>query len=473
MKREESEKGTISFDVTIDFSSNENESASCLMKIRKNYEWAQNGIKNGIKSSPKNSSEKNNKPTEKQNYMRETPTFRMYIEDNESDIFVDETLPERIEGFYVYDYNILQIDDILNKKFEQEKRRQIASLNSKLELENVKVKCRQSMIERKASRKNIADYESLIKKYEENIDKKTYCAKVESLLDAYRKIGPISNIVSFLSNNKEEISVPETKEQQEIRHRIISSYLEIARKYIPIDLVRKLTDNDICLGCGVDTSKMEEEEDDDDCTVCSNCGLEKINIIKSAFYADGGRINNCRNNYEDRANFEKVLARYQGKQITKPSKDLYIKLDEYFISRGLPSSKEYNEMQLTAEGTKVGTSREMMFEVLSNIGCSGYYDDINLICSVFFGWSLPDVSHLEDNIMKDYDEFQAVYDQLPDRDGRKSSLNSQWKLFILLRRRGWSCKAKDFKIPTTSSILEYHKVKTKQIYEILGWICPY
>lgn len=467
MKRENLQDSTISCDVTIDLSANGTTPASCLMKIRKNYEWAQSSSKN----SSEISSNKKNKANKNENFMRETPTFKIFIEDLQADTFVDETLPERIEGFYIYDYNILQIDEILNKKFEQEKRRQIASLHSKLELENVKVKSRQSMIERKASRKNIAEYEALIQKYEEDIDKKKYIEKSLPFLEAYRKIGPINNIVSFLSNTREEICAPENKEQQEVRHKIIASYLEVARKYIPIDLVRKLTDDDICSGCGIDTAEMEEI--DDDCTICPNCGLEKINIIKSAFYADGGRINNCRNNYEDRANFEKVLARYQGKQITKPGKELYIKLDEYFISRGLLSSKEYNALPLNSDGGKTGTSREMMFEVLSNIGCSGYYDDINLICSVFFGWVLPDVSHLEDDIMKDYDEFQAVYDQLPDRDGRKSSLNSQWKLFILLRRRGWSCKAKDFKIPTTSSILEYHKVKTKQIYEILKWTCPY
>ena len=470
MNREEDEKNVISYDVTIDFAPNGAESTSCLMKIRKNYDWAEIKSKTSSKISSENSSNKKNKPIQN---MRETPTFKMYITEDsgESEAFVEETLPERIEGFYVYDYNILQIDEILNKKFEQEKRRQIGCLRNKLELENANVKSRQTLIERKASRKNIADYEALIKKYEENTDKKKYLEKSSSVLEAYRQIGPINNVVSFLSNNREETGAPETREQQEVRHRIISAYLEIARKYIPIDLVRKLTDNDICLGCGIDTSELEEI--DDDCTVCPNCGLEKINIIKSAFYADGGRINNCKNNYEDRANFEKVLARYQGKQVTKPGKELYIKLDEYFISRGLLSSKEYNALPLTAEGSKVGTSREMMFDVLSNIGCSGYYDDINLICSVFFGWALPDITHLEDDIMKDYDEFQAVYDQLPDRDGRKSSLNSQWKLFILLRRRGWPCKAKDFKIPTTSSILEYHKVKTKQIYEILGWDCPY
>ena len=56
-----------------------------------------------------------------------------------------------------------------------------------------------------------------------------------------------------------------------------------------------------------------------------------------------------------------------------------------------------------------------------------------------------------------------------DREGRKSTLNAQWKLYILLKRRGWDCKSRDFKIPTTQDIYEYHKIKTKEIFQILGW----
>ena len=125
-------------------------------------------------------------------------------------------------------------------------------------------------------------------------------------------------------------------------------------------------------------------------------------------------------------------------------------------------------MELLSDRTKLGSSRDLMFESLSNIGCSGYYDDINLICNIFFGWPLNDITYLEDDIMKDYDIFQKVYESL-DRDGRKSSLNSQWKLYILLRRRGLPCKVRDFKIPTTPHIIEYHKTITKQIYRILEW----
>ena len=437
-----------------------------VIKIKKSYLWSNSN------SHETDSFEVKKTPDFQK---RDMKSFRMYIdseEEKKSKFQEEELLPDRIEGYYIHDYNILKIDEILKKKFAQDKKK-IIGLNDKLEIEMLKIQGRQNLIERKTSRKKISDYESEINKYTNNETEKEYIERSQNLLNKYKELGPINTVVSFENNNKEIVTSPENEEKQNIRHRIIFDYLEIARKYIPIDLIRHLPNSTCCTGCGVDTSEMEVVEDESGSTICPNCGLEKINIVKSAFYADGSRVNNSRNNYEDRANFEKVLMRYQGKQITKPGRELYMKLDEYFISRGLPSSKQYNALPLLSDGTKKETSKDMMFEALSNIGCSGYYDDINLICSVFFGWSLPDVTHLEEDIMKDYDDFQAVYDQLPDREGRKSSLNSQWKLYILLKRRNWSCRSKDFKIPNTPSILEYHKIKTKQIYEILGWDCPF
>jgi hypothetical protein len=459
-------------EITTSFSPND----EGIVRIKKSYAWS-NSNSGSYSESPSQFHTKQQKQqfhTKQQNNFqsRDMLSFRTYIkedEDKKNDFQEEENLPTSIAGFYIYDYNILKIDEIIKKKFSQDGVKKINKLSNLIELEELKIQERQNLIQRKASLKKIAEYEAEIKKHEDDIDRKIYIERSKPFIEAYNKIGPIKAVVSFLSNNKETISSPETEEQQIYRHKIISNYLEIARKYITIDLVRNLLDVNLCPGCGIDTSKVEMIEDDSDSTICPNCSLEKINIIKSAFYADGGRINNSRNNYEDRANFEKVLLRYQGKQITKPGRELYMKLDEYFISRGLPSSQQYKAMPLLKDGTKEGTSREMMYEALSNIGCSGYYDDINLICSVFFGWTLPDISHLEEDIMTDYDEFQAVFEQLPDREGRKSSLNSQWKLYILLRRRKWPCRFKDFKIPTTISILEYHKIKTKECYQILGW----
>ena len=451
------------------FSPNEKNS---IVKIKKSDLWSASS-NNSSKSESPEYSPKSVKKKKISRGSRDMISFKMYVDEDEN-FQEDEKLPERIEGNYFYDYNILLIDEILMKKFQQDKNRNLKILKQKLKEENDKINGRQNLLERKVSRKKIKEIEDQIYKYEQNLDKNEYITKSRPLLESYKKIGFISTVISFTSSNnhENEILSPENEEKQKHRHKIIFEYLEIARKYIPIDLIRNIPDKNSCPNCGVNRNDSELIEDETGAIICSNCGLEKINIVKTQFYSDGCRLNNSKNNYEDRANFEKVLMRFQGKQQNKPDRALYEKLDEYFKSRGLPTSKEYNEMPLLPDGTKKGTSREMMFEALSRIGCSGYYDDINLICSVFFGWTLPNISHLEEKIMEDYDIFQDVYEQL-DLEGRKSSLNSQWKLYILLKRRGYPCKSKNFKIPTTPSILEYHKIKTKEVYRILGWECPF
>jgi len=402
---------------------------------------------------------------------RKMVSFREYVEDEKKEIFTEEEkLPSRIKGTYVYDYNILYIHEILLKKFKQDKNRQINLLSDKIQLEKNKIKSRQTLIERRKSQKKIIEYESELKKWGADVDMNKYLERSKYLISSYTKLGSIKQVVSFASNSKDEQLIsPEDDDVQKYRHSIIFEYLEIARRYIPIDVIREIPNKDSCPGCGIMNDELELIEDENGSTICPNCGLEKIAIARQPFYADGCRVNNSRNNYEDRANFEKVLMRFQGKQQNKPPKELYVKLDEWFMKNGLKSSEEYRKIPLNSEGKKDGTSRELMYKALGEIGCSGYYDDINLIMNVFWGWLLDDVSHLEDRIMKDYDLFQMVYEEILDKQGRKSSLNSQWRLYKHLRRLGYDCKANDFKIPSTPDILEFHKIKWGEGCKILGW----
>ena len=409
----------------------------------------------------------NDENTTNKRFSHENRSFKMYIDDGDG-FQEDEKLIETFEGTYTYDYDITIIDKTIIKRFDQDKKNNLISLQNKLNIEKNKIEERQTVIERKNSRRKIEIFENKLSNYKEDTDKTYYIEKTKDLLNDYKKLGSLTKIISFTNNYiNEEVQCPENEQEQNYRHKIIFEYLQIARKYIQIDLIRKLPNLKDCC------DEPDIYVDESGVNVCNNCGLEKINIVKTQFYADGCRLNSSKNNYEDRANFEKVLMRFQGKQINKPSKKLYEKLNTYFISRGLKTSQEYNDLPLLKNGTKEGTSREMMFEALSNINCSGYYDDINLICSIFFGWKLPNITHLEDEIMKDYDEFQKANSNLPNREGRKSSLNSQWILYILLLRRGYPCKSKNFKIPSTPSILEYHKIKTKETYNVLGWECPF
>jgi Poxvirus Late Transcription Factor VLTF3 like len=444
-----------------------------IVTIKKSQVWSSSGSYSESPSSEKVKMGKYaNMEREERFENRNMLSFNAYTseEDKKKGKFQeDEKIPEKIEGTYTYDYDISLIDEIIIKKFEQDKKNKLSILKNKSEIENTKILGRQNYIERQNSKKQIEEIEDEIFKYTNDISKNKYIEKSKSVLNKYLKMGAINNFVSFVTNNKEDETIlPEKEEKQFLRHRIISEYLEIARKYITINLVRKLADKTTCPGCDIKYEEIELIEDESGSMICPNCSVEKINIVKKPFYSDGCRVNNSRNNYEDKINFEKVLLRYQGKQVTKPGKELYEKIDEYFLSRGLPTSKDYKKIPLLEDGTKEGTSREMMYEALSNINCSGYYDDINLILHIFFGWSLPDVTHLEDTIMKDYEQSQKEYDSL-NKEGRKSSLNSQFRLYCLLRKNGVNCKFRDFKIPSTPSILEYHKNIWKQICENSNW----
>lgn len=399
--------------------------------------------------------------TEFENNCNKKPSFNSYVEKDDG-FETEEVLPEKIEGIYIYDYNILIVDDILKKKFLQQEKKNIEKLQLKIKIEENKLETRQTLIERHATKKRINTLKEELSEYPNR--KKEYIKLTENLIKSYKKIGVLGNIVAFGNEKCQEVT--ESEEKQHTRHEIIADYLEIARNYIQIDLVRERPSNNSCPGCGANEEVLEDESG---ASICVSCGLEKIKVVKNPFYSDGCRVNNSTNNYEDEANFEKALMRYQGKQKNKPDPELYSKLDEYFVDiKDLPSSKEICELPYQEDGTKEGTNREMMYEALSKIGCAGYYDDINLICSVYWGWALNDVSHLEEQIMEDYRASQRVFEKL-DKEGRKSSLNSQFRLYCLLRKNGVNVKSRDFKIPATPSILEYHKNQWKKICKELNW----
>ena len=113
---------------------------------------------------------------------------------------------------------------------------------------------------------------------------------------------------------------------------------------------------------------------------------------------------------------------------------------------------------MDSEGRRGKTTKQLMYKALLETGNSGYYEDINLICHVYWGWLLPDIEHLEDRIMHDYDVTQRIYNEIP--KDRRSSLNSQFRLYVHLLRYqkeiSFPIRAKDFKIPTTRDILEWH-----------------
>jgi len=416
---------------------------------------------------------------------RKLLSFNNYItQEDKIQSVNDEKIPDKIEGTYKHDFNILDVHNTIVKKFQHEKEHKIKKLEIDLKAEEKKINGRQNMVERKNSLKVINEIKKNIEDIISEKSFREYLQKIQPLLEGYNLLGTMSNVISFAKKRlEEEISEdqsPEPHEDQNKRHQLILDFIEIARRYIQIDLIREIKEGNNCPVCGTKLDDTMSNMDDDGISICPDCGVERISVVRTKFYQDNARTNNSGNNYEDRANFKKVLMRYQGKQPDKPPLELYERLGEYFTDSETPkidilgdnirkflSPDEIRNLELNSEGEKIGTSRSLMYKALKDTGNSDYYDHINIILNEMWGWALPDVSHLEDKIMEDYDTSQRIYEVIP--KDRKSSLNSQFRLFKHLRRLGYPCKSKDFRIPTTHDILEFHNSTWAKMCEILNW----
>lgn len=399
----------------------------------------------------------------------------MTITSNQSKKSFQETpsindVPSFIKGTYKDDYNIIEVHNIIMRKFAHQKNNYVEQLKNKREMEMLKMKSSQTRVERINTNMRIENISKEIDKITNDTDVNKYLEEVSDIIESYKKLGTLPKVVSFRSKvedtNNENSLDPSVKSQNEYRHKLISIYLEIASKYIQIDVIRDVDSDNHCRICGL--SKDEYVLDEIGIIYCPKCNVESESVSRTSFYKDTTRVNtSSRNNYEDRDNFNKALLRYQGKQANKFPSDIMSKLDNYFISYGLPISEVIKGKPLDKSGRRGDTNKDMMYKALSDIGYASFYEDVNLLCHLYWGWLLPDITNIEDAIMDDYDKFQQIFQRI--KIERKSCLNTQWMLWVLLRRRGHPCRIDDFKIVKTPDILEYHEDMTRRVFSELGW----
>ncbi len=321
------------------------------------------------------------------------------------------------------------------------------------------MKRQQSVIDWKATQRSSKKITKEINQITANTDQITYERETKDLLATYRSLGSKTQIISF--GSKLKLNLPVDTKEYLYRHSIIFRYLECARKCITINVTRQIEFDNTCPNCQQNLSNVFVDENSG--TQCCPCGYEKNRFTSGVSSSSDTQTKTGRNGYDDRDNFIKALHRYQGKQPNRLPENLTKNLDTYFKSYGLPPSTEVQEMELNERGIRGNTTREMMYKALYDTQLMAFYEDINLVCHIVWGWALPDVSSLEDQILEDYDKTQKVYETLPKT--RKSNLNIQFRLFKHLQMRGHPCSINDFKLVKTRDILEDHDGLWKQMVE--------
>jgi hypothetical protein len=361
------------------------------------------------------------------------------------DTSVDKLFP-KLEKVFSENLDISELHEILMKKFDFEKEVKTKLLLKEIEIQKQKLNNNELyIIQVKMIESNI---EKLKNEYNDIVNEKQknkYLNLTKDLFIMYNQIGYKKKVISF--NNK-QIKKEDLLNTQ-YRKKIIEMYLDIFKKFYRIYLIVRQNNKTICPVCQFDLSKLMEE----DGIICPKCMAEKTVLIHTNIVSEV-KYMNSKDGYEDRENFWKALQRFQGKQNNHIPDRLFKELDVYFQSFGLPIGKDISCLELSKKGTRGNTSRSMMFKSLSETNNSVFYEDVNLICHMYWGWLLPDISADENQIMNDYDTTQEIFKKIP--KDRRSSLNAQYRLWQHLRIRGYRYPIDDFKIVKTPDILVEH-----------------
>lgn len=386
----------------------------------------------------------------------DTRKFMQKTMDSKEDIIIED-LPSSITGSYDQDYNIIHVDEIIRKKLCQEKYDHLTSLKVKYkDLQQLSSKP-QTYVMREKTLETMKKINNEIKQIETGEKLKIYNDQVKDIITQYRKYtGRVKTIIFNLDDDDhyEEMDA-------ELRHRIylIDKYLDIAAKYIRIDVIRiNNRPTDICAGCGISLAKVGPSDEGTIRCPDLDCQTEHNMTILTKLSKDGSRLN-INNSTDDESieNFIKAFIRYQGLQPDQPDDILYDELDDYFERHDRPLGDEIKQLPLNSRGRRGDTDHQMLWNALSQIGRSEYYEDANLIGNIYWGWELHNVMEYKEIIINHYNKTQKVFYEIPPEERcRNSSLGTQYRLWRHLQLVGHECYMDEFKIASNSDSIKLH-----------------
>lgn len=364
--------------------------------------------------------------------------------------------PISITGTYIEDYNICSIDDIIKNKLKEEEIYYLPILKSSILYLEEELKLRHDLINYNRIKSDISRYVKIIKDVKSGKRYNDYINLTKDIIDEYASIRSDIKELDF-----HEIMNPKVSEVEADRKiYLIERYLEIAKKYIDIDVSRvRLEEDYICQNCSASLKDLIPDENGIITCEVKECQTEHNISTNISSKKDVYKSNNS-NSDDSIDNFMKAFYAYQGivKMSKEEEKEICELLDEFFTSIGRPIGEEIKKLPLNKRGLRGDTNHKMMHMALSKINKTRHYRYTNYIGSIYWGWKLPNVSHLEEIIKRDYMKTQAAYNQIPkDLKERSSSLGTHYRLYRHLRLRGHKCHMDEFKIAENDKSTRIHE----------------
>lgn len=326
-------------------------------------------------------------------------------------------------GYYDDETDITVIHEYVQRAFQYKLseipkiEKQIQQLQNKIDTETLKI------ITRKSLEKEMLELQKKKISIESNQTWKEYLEQALPILHEWNalreKDGP------YIKFGCEKIFSPD-------KLSLVRSFIQIATEYAPLNLnIRPIGRPGLCPYCRNMFDTREEGK-----VICYECGIYQDSLTNDVTFSDLSRINGASNSiYTNKETIEKAIACYQGKEEVVFPKDIFKHLDTYCDENRI---------------NKYTLNPNIAREIFKKIGYSSYYDHVNLFLYMYIRRKLPDISQHESVLLQDHALFSQKYQIV--KDDRYSSLNAQYVLYILIRRRKIPHDINDFKLPETRTI---------------------
>lgn len=315
-------------------------------------------------------------------------------------------------------------------------------------------------------------------------DKIEFYTKTHKLIDEYTSI--VSNPLIESGDNEKVLA-----RKSVLTSQLLDLYRQIQKSKGWGDIEIPVVPNDKiyneCKTCGNDNEETFEIDDNNN-KICMFCATQKRYLETGVTYKDYGRVNIINRFVYNRVlHFNDCIKQYQGKQNCKIPEEVFLDLDEKFITNRIVviQDKSYlqpdpnnPEKQLqnpvrpdSVRYSKITRAHILMF--LKDLKYTKHYENTNLIYYLLTNKRVDDIAHLETRLLMDFKTLIELYDDIYGKDKekihRKNFLNSSYLLYQLLRRHNHQCKLEHFTILKTIDRKKFHDDICQNLFYRLQW----
>lgn len=304
-------------------------------------------------------------------------------------------------------------------------------------------------------------------------------------------------LAEYKTRNPIVISLSNTCENNSDYQRVYNNYLKILEKYkrfltFPFPRQLNIHQKMVCKGCG----KSEFDLVLDRSYVCQDCGETAKDVVstKSSYRDTERTAATSRYKYFERSHFEDRMKEIQAEQKVVIKPELYNDLEEWLVAHKLVNdSSDYSEWLAANNKSSSAANyftwtriyglyndkREKAFRYdkvlfshtlrfMKQSQKYKNYEDAVLIWSTHTGKKAPSFSHLEGDILDDYEQIQKVYHSLENKK-RKSVPNAYIILYQILTRRGFKIDREFFSLSKGEDVVDWYNDILEEIFERLEW----